>query len=266
MEGDSRCILPVWISCSGRSHFLENLGLLVVLWYRRRAERFPFFTALITLVVIKTIVLYLVLHYGTKDGVFLYLLVIGCSDTILQLCVVYEIASRVFGRWMFGHKTCEAVLPGCCGLSLWVAFGLTWLASPPARTWMQSFSTKGNLFAAALQSELFVAMMALSIHARLPWRTHVAKIAQGLGAYSLLGVLIETGHSYFGVGRELPAFIVLSHVRMAAYLACVNYWIISLWREERPVRTMTPEMREKMFTLQMLLEYDLEDLRSRKEL
>jgi hypothetical protein len=93
----------------------------------------------------------------------------------------------------------------------------------------------------------------------------VAKIAQGLGAYSLLGVLTETGHSYFGVGRELPYFVVLSHVRIAAYLICVNYWIISLWRKERPVRTMTPEMREKMFTLQMLLEYDLQDLRSRRE-
>jgi hypothetical protein len=109
-------------------------------------------------------------------------------------------------------------------------------------------------------------MMALSINARLPWKTHVAKIAQGLGAYSLLGVLIETGHSYFGVGRELPAFLVLSHVRMAAYLGCVSYWTISLWRNERPARRMTSEMREKMFTLQRLVEYDLRDLRSRKKL
>jgi hypothetical protein len=53
---------------------------------------------------------------------------------------------------------------------------------------------------------------------------------------------------------------------MAVYLACVNYWIISLWREKRRVRTMTPEMREKMFTLQMRLKYDLEDLRLRNEL
>jgi hypothetical protein len=52
---------------------------------------------------------------------------------------------------------------------------------------------------------------------------------------------------------------LLSHVRKAAYLACVNYWIISSWCKERPVRTMAPEMREKMFTLQTLLEYDLED-------
>jgi hypothetical protein len=130
---------------------------------------------------------------------------------------------------------------------------------------MQAFATKGNLFAAALQSELFVAMMALSISARLPWKTHVAKIAQGLGAYSLLGVLIETGHSYFGVGRELPAFLILSHVRMGAYLVCVNYWMVNLWRDERPARRMTPEMREKMFTLQALVEYDLQDLRSRKK-
>jgi hypothetical protein len=131
---------------------------------------------------------------------------------------------------------------------------------------MQAFATKGNLFAAALQSELFVAMMALSISARLPWKTHVAKIAQGLGAYSLLAVLIETGHSYFGVGGELPSFLVLSYVRMAAYLVCVNYWIINLWRDERPARRMTSEMREKMFTLQTLVEYHLQDLRSRKKL
>ena len=103
---------------------------------------------------------------------------------------------------------------------------------------MESFATKGNLFAAALQSELFVVMMALSINARLPWKTHVAKIAQGLGAYSLLSVLIETGHSYFGVGRD-TSVLILSHVRMVAYLVCVNYWIINLWRDERPARKMT---------------------------
>jgi hypothetical protein len=82
----------------------------------------------------------------------------------------------------------------------------------------------------------------------------------------LLGVLIRAGHSYFGGCRESPAFIVSSHLRMAIYVACVNYWIISLWREKRRVRTMALEMREKVFTLQMRLQYDLEGLRLRKEL
>jgi hypothetical protein len=109
-------------------------------------------------------------------------------------------------------------------------------------------------------------MMALSVSARLPWRTHVAKIAQGLGAYSLISLLIETGHSYFGVGGEAPAFLFLSYVRIAAYLTCVAYWAVMLWREEQPSREMTEEMRERLFTLQRRVEYDLQELRSRKKL
>jgi hypothetical protein len=148
---------------------------------------------------------------------------------------------------------------------LLVAMGLTWLGSVPSRTWMQSLTSRGNLFASTLLSELFVAMMVLSIQVRLPWRTHVAKIAQGLGAYSLISVLIDTGRSYFGVGRERPAFIAISHVRMAVYLGCVTYWIASLWPDELPARTMTAEMREKLFTLQAQVAYHLQDLRSRKK-
>ncbi|MGA3225162.1 MAG: hypothetical protein ABSC65_15440 [Acidobacteriaceae bacterium] len=246
--------------------FAEQLALLFVLWYRRRARVFPYFTALITLNVIRTIVLYFVLHNGTKAGYAYTYWSAAVLDVILQLCVVYEVASRVFRPldiWASGVRSKFAWL---MSLSISVALGLSWLESPPARTWMQGFATKGNLFTAALQSELFVVMMALSISARLPWRTHVAKIAQGLGAYSLISVLFETGHSYFGMGRELPVFILLSHVRMVAYLGCVSYWIINLWSDERPARTMTEQMRESIFTLQMQVEYQLQNLRSRKRL
>jgi hypothetical protein len=246
--------------------FIENLALLCVLWYRRRAKNFPFFTALITLNVVRTIVLYLVLRLGTKANYFYTFWSLALLDTVLGLCIVYEVASRVFrpmGGWA---RDVRGSFIWLVGLSVTVAFGLSWLASPPARTWAQSFVTKGYLFGAALMSELFVLMMALSISARLPWRTHVAKIAEGLGAYSLISMLIETGHSYFGVGREVPAFVFLSHVRMAAYLACVSYWILMLWPDEQPGRAMTQEMRESIFTLQRQVEYHLQQLRSRKKL
>jgi hypothetical protein len=246
--------------------FAEHLALLFVLWYRRRARVFPYFTALITLNVIRTIVLYFVLHNGTKAGYAYTYWWVAVLDVILQLCVVYEVASRVFRPLDIWAADVRSKFVWLLGLSISVALGLTWLESPPVRTWMQGFSTKGNLFTAALQSELFVVMMALSISARLPWRTHVAKIAQGLGAYSLISVLFETGHSYFGMGRELPVFILLSHVRMAAYLGCVSYWIINLWSDERPAREMTGQMRESMFALQVQVEYQLQNLRSRKRL
>ena len=59
--------------------FIENLALLFVLWYRRRAKNFPFFTALITLNVVRTIVLYLVLRLGTRQSYFYTLLVAGIA-------------------------------------------------------------------------------------------------------------------------------------------------------------------------------------------
>jgi hypothetical protein len=245
--------------------FLENVALLFILWYRRRAKDFPCFTTLITLNVVRTIVLYLVLHYGTKQAYFYTYWSLAVLDVMVQLCIVYELASRVFrplGEWAADVRSSLIWL---ASLSVTAAAGLTWLASPPTRNWIQAVVTKGLLFSAALMSELFVAMMALSINAKLPWKTHVAKIAQGLGAYSLISVLIETGHNYVGVGRDVPAYIVLSHVRMAAYLGCVAYWIIMLWRDERPSREMTEEMRVKLFTLQRWVESDLQGLRSWKK-
>lgn len=245
--------------------FAANAGLLFVLWYRGRARVFPFLTSLITLNVVRTIILFFVLRYLTKNTYFYTYWSLTVLDTTLQLAVVYEIASRVFRPLnMWAHDLRGSFVNVVC-LSIAIAFALTWLASPPARTWIQAFATRGNLFAAALLSELFVAMMALSMHAGLPWKTHVAKIAQGLGTYSLITVLIEGGHSYFGAGRDLPAFTALSHVRMAAYLGCVGYWSIHLWREERPVLRMTEDMRAKLFTLQARVEYHLRDLRSREK-
>jgi hypothetical protein len=246
--------------------FVAQLALLFVLWYRRRARAFPYFTALIALNVIRTTVLYFVLHHGTKAHYAYSYWSAAILDVILQLCVVYEVASRVFRPLDVWARDVRSRFVWLVGLSLSVAAGLSWLESPPARNWMQGFATKGNLFTAVLESELFVLMMALSISAGIPWRTHVAKIAQGLGAYSLVSVLFETGHSYFGMSRELPVFILLSHVRMAAYLGCVSYWIVSLWNEERAARTMTEEMRANIFTLQTQVEYHLQDLRSRKKL
>jgi hypothetical protein len=246
--------------------FLENLGLLFVLWYRRLAKSFPFFTALALLSVIRAVVMYFVLNHASTHSYFVTYWSLAVADTMLELGIVYEIANRVFRPVGVWAQDVRGSFLWMVGLSVTVALGLSWLASPPARTWEQSFVTKGTLFAAALISELFVLMMALSISAGLPWRTHVAKIAQGLGAYSLVSLLIETGHSYFGVGGEVRTFIFLSRVRIAAYIACLAYWSVMLWRKEQPSREMTQEMRERLFALQRRVEYDLQNLRSRKKL
>jgi hypothetical protein len=245
--------------------FLENLGLLFVLCYRRRARAFPFFTTLITVIVVKTVILYFVNRFGTKSDYAYTYWSLAIVDMTLQLCVVYEVASRVFRPLDVWAEDVRSSFVWLVSLSVLVAVALTRLASVPAHTWVQGLTTAGNLFASVLLSELFVAMMAVSIKVRLPWKTHVAKIGQGLGAYSIISVLVDTGRSYFGVSREQSAFLLISHIRMAAYLGCVTYWIINLWPDAAPGRAMTQDMREKMFTLQAQVEYHLEDLRSGKK-
>jgi hypothetical protein len=246
--------------------FLGHLALLFVLWERRRAKLFPFFTTLISANIIRTIALYLVMHHGTRANYFYTYWSLAVLDTILQFCVAYEMASHVFrpmGVWASDVRKSFIWL---LGLSLAVASGLTWLASPPTRFIVQSIVIKANFFAAAWMSELFVGMMTLSARVKRPWKTHVAAISKGFGVYSMLGVIIESGQAYFGAGQNTQAYTDLSHLRIAVYLGCVVYWIVALWRDAPPSQQLTEKMRAQLFFLQRKVEYDLQSLRSRRGL
>jgi hypothetical protein len=242
---------------------LGHLTLLSVLCYRRQTRSFPLFTALITSDVVRTLTLYLVHAYGTNQSYRFTYWSLLFLDTALQLCVVYEVASRVFRPLNVWAADLRDSLLWIAGLSICVAFILAWLERPGAEGWMQNLVGRGNLFVGALMSELFVALTALSLSARFPWRTHVAAIAQGLGAYSLVTVVIETAHSYFGLGKNMETAILVSHLRMFVYLACVAYWIIAFWCPERQGLVMTRKMHQEIFSLQSQLAYGLQQLRSR---
>jgi hypothetical protein len=255
--------LDLWFWAAG---FLSHLVLLFVLWKRHRVKLFPFFTTLIATNIIRTIGLYLVKRYGTTANYFYTYWSLAVLDTILQFCVAYEMASHVFrpmGVWASDVRKSFIWL---LSLSLAVASGLTCLASPPTRFLVQSLVIKVNFFTIAWMSELFVGMMTLSARVKRPWNTHVAAISKGLGVYSMVGVLIESGTTYFGAGQNTQTYTALSHLRMMVYLGCVAYWIITLWCDAPAYQDLTETMRAQLFSLQRRVEYDLQSLRSRREL
>jgi hypothetical protein len=49
--------------------------------------------------------------------------------------------------------------------------------------------------------------------------------------------------------------------RKVAYLCCLIYWIVLLWREAPPCQGITPQTRDQLFTPLEKLEYDLQKLR-----
>ena len=244
--------------------FLLNLILLFTLVYRRRFVQFPVFTAVIALGVGKTVCLYLVRSYGSKHSYFVSYWSLTLVDMLGQLGVVYELGHQVFWPLMRRATDLRVAMRWLAGVSVGAALGLACLASPAAPSWIQSLATRGNLFAATLMSELFIAMMVVSVCAGIPWKSHAGAIAQGLGGYSLVSVLIEAGHAYFGIGRNVPAFVIFSQVRMVAYLVCVLYWIAGLTSDVQPARIMTREMRANILTMQSQVSADLRSLRFRK--
>jgi len=241
-----------------------HLILLSVLFIRRRFRVFPIFTAFIFANVGRTVTLYFVRLLGSKADYFYTFWSFGILDTVLQLAVVYEMYSLTFRPLGVWARDLRGAFIGLVAGSIAVATGLTWLAAPQARLWMQIVIIKGTFFSSACMSELFVGMIVLAVKAGLPWKTHVARISQGLGVYSIIDVLIEAGHSYLGLVRDSQAYTTLSQVRMTAYLLCLAYWIVMLWRNAPDSRRLPDNMRGQLVQLQNIVDSDLEKIRARQ--
>jgi len=242
-----------------------HLALLAVLWTRRRAAEFPAFTTLISFYVARTIALYLLLHlvHRNVQTDYFYAYWSGAMvDEILQVIVFYELARKVFcptGIW--AHDVRRAFV-WMTGISAIVAAVLTCLASPAAPRLIQVVMLRSNFFTSALMGELFVGMMALSVTVGLPWRTHVARIAQGFGVFVVVCVLLFTADNYFGLAQGSRLFAGLARVRILAYVGSLGYWIVTLWQEAPAPRELPDAMLTQIYTLQRRVEYDLVRIRS----
>ena len=243
--------------------FVAHLVLLLVLWVRHRAATFPFFTLFIAENVITTVVLYFVFLIGSKHAYLVAYLSLGSLDLTLQLCVVYEMASHVFrplGHWA---PDARVRLAWIVLVSIAIGAGLTWLSAiPPSHTLPLTILIRGNFFSSVLMTELFAGMVALSVTIRLPWRTHAARITQGLGFYSFVWILIAAGHSYLGIDHNVRISADLTYFRMLTYLICAGYWIITLWLDAPVTKALPKEMEQHLLVLQRQVEAYLQRLRT----
>lgn len=242
---------------------LGHVVLLAVLFSRKRAARFPAFTALIGCNVVRTLLLFeFFRRYGTGDRYLVAYLVTETVDVLLQLAVVYEVASHVFrplGRWA---PDTRRNLPALIWGSLAVALLLTWMTAPTGFRWVVALVVRGTFFSSLLMSELCVGFIVLSVTVGLPWKTHVARIAHGLGAYSIIDVVLGAGRTLFRSGEGAEVHHALTMARKIVYLLCLVYWIVTLWQEAPQPRAVPPEMLEELRALQARVAYDLYTLRN----
>ena len=236
--------------------------LLTVLFVRQRASVFPWFTALILTNILRTVVLYFTMRFGSSESYFYTYWTLAIVDVALQLGVAYELATHVFqplGAWAPDVRRSFIML---ASTSVLIAVGLTWLAAPPTRKLRLALVIRGEFFSSVVMSELLVAMIALSVTLGLPWRTHVARLAQGFGVYSIFGILTDAAHSYFGSSRGIGLYKMLSQIQIVLYLVCVSYWIVTLALKEPEPRKLPQHLHEELCALQRRAAVMLRSLRS----
>ncbi len=207
-----------------------NLALVGVLFYRKRARGFPAFTGLFISNLIRTLLLFVV--YRKASGrYFACYWTLAIVDLVLQCAIAYEVASKVFrpaGTWARDTRRGWLLI---LALGVLLPALMTRLAKPEGSDWQELLVVKGTFFTSVLMAEIFAGMVILSVAVGLPWRGHVASIAKGFGIYSVVGVLIETGHNIFGHAYFAEIDRSLSRTLILVYLGCVVYWCFAMWRK-----------------------------------
>jgi hypothetical protein len=96
----------------------------------------------------------------------------------------------------------------------------------------------------------------------LPWKTHVARIAQGFGVYSLVSVALDIVSNFVGLRQQTHTFTLLSRIGNSAWVVCEAYWCVMLWINAPASKELPEAMRIQIYTLQRQVENDLIRLRA----
>ncbi|MGC9157901.1 MAG: hypothetical protein ACP5FH_02830 [Terracidiphilus sp.] len=178
-------------------------------------------------------------------------------DEALQLGIVWEIARTVMrptGTWMRDARK-QFLLWAAAGVLLAAAF--PWLVTPPGASLIKVVEVRVGLFASLMICELYIVMMRVSTRLGLGWRNHVMALGNGWMIWSVVAILVEGCHSFFGVGRY---FSVLEHVRMFVFLGVLVYWIVQFWMEEPARQPISPELEAYIRDLHRRVKNDLDTM------
>lgn len=239
--------------------FVEHLVLLIILI---RIHRFPGFTCLIALAVVRTVALYVLRSYGPAGSYFYAYWSMAVLDVGLQLLTAYELTLGVFrptGFWELGIR--RSVLLWAC-LSVGGAAALSLIPRPSSQFWLQTVILKGSFFSAAVMSELFIGMLVLSSRSKLTWSDQAANIVKGFTLYSLATLVIETVNTVYGLGDDGPLYNTLSQIRIVVYIGCAGYWIVSLLPGTFRGRKMPDRMQQQASAVAGAIGSRLETMKS----
>lgn len=215
-----------------------NFTLLLVLLFRRRARSVPWFTALIALGSLRTLTLFTTYRlFGRHHAYFLVYWWAAGIDLMLQIAVVSEIARTVFSRsngWVPGARLRFLAF---CSFAPVLALVLAITMKPAAKTALDAWDARANLFMTVLICVMCRAVMAVSKQLGVGWKARVTWMTWGLVVWSVAAFITDTLHSYW---RTVDDFGRLESVLAVVYQLVTVYWIVIFWLPE-PQTILVPE-------------------------
>ena len=229
--------------------FAAVLVLLVVLFGRERARRFPWFTASIVLLALRLLSNRLLSNrLPPIPWNWMYLSTADMA-AILDLLVLIEVARRAFSgasRRSWWLATAGAVAIGAAVVAVWGPWPawktLTAGTIMATLRLLQMVAQKGDMLAAIVAVELGLLVVSLGWRFKAGWRTHTQRIAIGLSAaaLSLLTTLAvrETiaSHTLIHSRAQFERVMALQgriyNSNSAVYVLVLVWWVVCLWIDE----------------------------------
>jgi hypothetical protein len=211
---------------------LEHLLLIAVLFKRKRAARFPWFTLLIIFYVVRSVGLVTALRVSGHPAPLFASMIIDLTDVLLQCAVLAELSWNSL-------QPLGAIRRFTVPLLL-VASGIVIVnrLAPPGHTTLRTTLVLMHFLLSVLMVEWAIVLGFLLRPLRLSWRSHVAVISFGFGVYS---AALLAGGGYFTTGREMRDYVFFSFFRIIIYLLIVLFWSVSLWfAEPGPTKLQAP--------------------------
>lgn len=220
--------------------FIGHAVLLFILFRKKRARVFPFFTAWVAFMFLRTILLFGVRHMGGKGAYFNVFWSAVIPDYILQAGVLYGVCFHVISPYKrAAPKIALYVLAVLVALGTMTAFWFASTASASAMHTVYGMIRRVNLGFSLLRCAIFVGITIFADVLGLTWRHHVQRLAAGLAIYSFADVLSDAVLIYAAPQTALANTII--HLHSFGYLMALLVWNFSFFQNE-PVRgTLSPE-------------------------
>jgi uncharacterized membrane protein (DUF373 family) len=223
-----------------------ELAVLTLVLRRKVWKQLPFFSMYIAWSLVSDVSGYLILtSFPARYENFF--VIESTVDSLLQFTVLVELIWSVL-------KPVRNSLPKS---TVWILTGLVAVAG--ALVWpLAANAVSPHLDAAArvisqvietfaiLRVAFFLVMASLSQLLSIGWRDRELQVATGLGAYSIVSLLVAMLHSHQNVGA---AYHKLDMVPAAVYVASLSYWVWSFSTKEQERKEFTPQMRQILLSM-----------------